>query len=66
MLMAMHDVVEPGQGDVEHVAVEEQERAQRLVLRRGGDPALDRQRAQKRVTSGAAISAGWRLPWKKM
>src|SRR3989338_6526594 len=45
--LGAYDVVQPGQGDVEHVAVEEQERAERLVLGRGGDAALDRQRAQE-------------------
>jgi hypothetical protein len=42
-----YGVVEPGQGDVEHVAVEEQERAQRLVLRGGRDATLHRQRAEE-------------------
>ena len=38
-----HQVVEPGQLDVEHVAVQEQERRERLILRRRAHLALDRQ-----------------------
>jgi len=38
-----HDAVQPGDVDLEHLAVEEQQRAQRLVLRGCRDPSLDRQ-----------------------
>jgi hypothetical protein len=42
-----HDVVEPGQRLPEDVAIEKQQRAQGLVLRRGGHVALDGPRAQE-------------------
>jgi hypothetical protein len=41
------DVVEPWQVLMQDVAVEEQERAQRLVLGRGGHPTFDGQGAEK-------------------
>ena len=41
------DVIEPGQILMQNVPVEKQKSAERLVLGRGGDPALDRQGAQK-------------------
>ena len=41
------NVFEPGQVLVQDVAVEEEERAQRLVLGRRGNPALDRQGAEE-------------------
>jgi hypothetical protein len=44
--LGTHDAVEPRQVDRQHVTVEEQERAQRLVLGRGGHPALDRERVE--------------------
>src|SRR5690606_37234767 len=41
------DIVEPRKLDAEHLLVEEQERALRLVLRRRGHAPLDRQRRQE-------------------
>ncbi len=41
------DTVEPGEVDVQHVPVQEQEGAQRLVLGRGGDMAIDGQRGEE-------------------
>jgi hypothetical protein len=46
------DVVEPRELEAEHLALEEEQGAQGLV--------------RNAVTSGAPISAGWRLAWKKM
>jgi hypothetical protein len=45
--LGAHDLVEPGKLDAQHLSIEEQERAQRLVLRRGGHVALDCERAEK-------------------
>ena len=36
-----HDTVQPGKVDVQHVPVKEQEGAERLVLGRRGDMAID-------------------------
>src|SRR2546428_12373942 len=41
------DAVEPWEIDLQHVTVQEEQRAQRLVLGRGGHLALDRERAQE-------------------
>src|SRR6266536_4560161 len=38
-----HDAIEPREIHLQHVLVEEQEGAQRLILRRGGDLPIDRQ-----------------------
>ena len=42
--LGAHDAVEPRQVDLQHVAVQEQEGAQRLVLGRGRDAAIHGQR----------------------
>jgi hypothetical protein len=44
--LGAHHVVEPGQA-LADLAIEEQQRAQRLVLRRRGDVPLHRERAQE-------------------
>src|SRR2546428_3731778 len=41
------DAVEPWEIELQHVTVQEEQRAQRLVLGRGGHLALDRERAQE-------------------
>ena len=41
------DAVEPWEIELQHVAVQEEQRAQRLVLSRGGHLALDRERAEE-------------------
>ncbi len=51
-----HDVVQPGNVQIEHLLVEEQQRAQGLVLGRGGHVPVDRkpaQEASERSWSGA-------------
>jgi len=54
------DVVEPGQVLVQDVAVEEEERAERLVLVEAATLPWTARELRNRVTSGAPISAGWR------
>ena len=56
---------EPRQVDAQHLAVEKEERAHRLILRGGCDAALGRQVVRKASTS-AARHSGCRLPWKMM
>lgn len=56
------DVVEPRQIDAEDVAVEEEKRAQRLVLVEAATWPSTARAVRKRVTSGAPSSAGCRLP----
>jgi len=41
------EVVEPGELDTENVPVEEQQRSERLVLRRGRDVSARRERVQE-------------------
>ena len=60
------DVVEPRELDAEHLAIEEEQGAQRLVLGGGRDFVVNRERGQEGGDLGAPISIGWRLPWKKM
>ena len=59
-------VIEPWQLNAEDLAIEEEQRVEGLVLRGRRDPVAHRERRRKAVTSAAPISAGWRLPWKKM
>ncbi len=47
--LGLRAVVQPGQFDFEHLAVEEQQRALGLVLRRSGNLARHRQMGQKRL-----------------
>jgi hypothetical protein len=48
------DVVEPRKFDLQHVAVEEKKRAERLVLRGRGDLPVNGERRQERGDFGAA------------
>lgn len=59
-------VVEPRQGLLQDLAIEEEQRAQRLVLRGAATLRWMARSLRKRVIAAAPISAGWRLPWKKM
>ena len=52
------EVVEPGQVLLEHLAVEEQQRPERLILGGGGDLPVDGQRGEERVTSGPPSRRG--------
>ena len=45
--LGAHDAVEPRQVHLQHVLVQEQEGAQRLVLGRGGDVPVDRQEREE-------------------
>ena len=45
--LGTHDPVQPGQVDLQHIPVQEQEGAQRLVLGRGGHPVVDGQRGEE-------------------
>ena len=47
-----NDVLEPRQLDLEYVAVQEQDRRQRLVLRRGRNPPFDREVRQEALDLG--------------
>jgi hypothetical protein len=59
--LGAHDAGEPGKVDLQHVAVQEPEGAQGLVLGRGRDVAVHTaNEVRKRVTPGAPISTGWR------
>jgi hypothetical protein len=42
------EIVEPGEFGPKHVPVQEEQRTQRLVLRRRGHPTIDRQARQER------------------
>jgi hypothetical protein len=69
LFASQHDgevVVEPADFLLKNLAVEKEKRAECLVLRRRRDPSLDGQRREEGVISAAPMSAGWRLPWKKM
>jgi hypothetical protein len=63
--LGSHDLVEPGQLDVQNVPIEEQERAQRLVLRRRGDATLDREGTEKARHLRAAHLDGMPLAVKE-
>jgi hypothetical protein len=58
------DVTEPRQLDVEHVAVEEEQRLQCLVLRRGADPALDCEVRQELLDLAGTEPARMPVPMK--
>ena len=60
-----YDAVDPGQIDPQHVLVQEEQRAQCLVLEAATLESTARA-VRNLVTSGAPMSAGWRLSWKKM
>ena len=54
-----HDAVQPRQIDLQHLLVEEQEGAQGLVLGRGGDLPIDRERREElRDFRGAHLGGG--------
>src|SRR5712692_9628459 len=59
------DVVEPRQLDAEHVAIQKQQGAQRLVLGRGRDFVLDRERGQELGDLGGAHLHGMALAVEK-
>jgi len=59
--LCAHDVVEPRQVDRQHVTIEEQERAQGLVLGGGGDASLDGEGAQEPRDLGRAQLDGMAL-----
>jgi hypothetical protein len=44
-----HDAVQPWEVDLQHIAVQEQQAAQRLVLGGGGDVPVDCQRSRERA-----------------
>jgi hypothetical protein len=56
------ECLQPWHVDAEHLAVEKEQRAERLSVRRGGDAALVGEHGQKRLHSGAPIVRGWRCP----
>ena len=60
-----HDVFEPGQVLMQNVAIQEQERAQRLILGRCGHAPLDGQRAQKLCDLRGAHFGGMALAMKQ-
>src|ERR1700730_3083831 len=53
-----HDAIEPRELHLQHVLVEEQEGAQRLILRRGGDLPIDRQGREELRHLGCAHLRG--------
>jgi len=58
------ELVEPGEPDAEHLAVEEEEGGERQVLGGGRDAALRGQVREERGDLVAAEPRGWRRPWK--
>src|SRR5262245_4271291 len=60
-----HDVIEPGQLDSEHLAIEEQERAQRLILGGSRHAALDGERAEEARHLWSAELGGMALAVKE-
>jgi hypothetical protein len=64
--LGVDQVVEPADFLLKNLAVEKEKRAECLVLHRRRDPSLDGQRREEGVIAAAPMSAGWRLPWKKM
>jgi hypothetical protein len=60
------DIVEPRELDAEHLAIEEEQCAQGLVLGGGRDVLVNRERGQEGGDLGGAHLNRWRLPWKKM
>ena len=60
------DLIQPREIDFQHRPVQEEQGAQRLVLRGRGDLPLDCEGAQEARDFGRPMSAGWRLSWKKM
>lgn len=50
----------------EHLAIEEQEGAEGLILGIGGDLGAPRRDMREALISGSPNSEGWRLPWKRM
>jgi hypothetical protein len=67
-LFGAHDRVHPGELALEHVLVEDEQRGQGLVLRRGGHPARGREVGQERADLGLAELGGVapvrRLRWR--
>lgn len=62
----LHHLVEPGQIDAQHMAIQVQQRRLGLVLRRRRHLPLDGQMAQELTHLQRPISAGCRLPWWTM
>jgi hypothetical protein len=60
-----HNALDEGEFDLEHIAVEEEQGAQRLVLRGGRDAPLDGQVREELPVSSTPISFGWRWRWKR-
>jgi hypothetical protein len=65
-ILGPHDVVEPRQLLLQDLAIEEEQRAQAWFCVDAATLRWIARSLRKRVISAAPISAGWRLPWKRM